>query len=347
MASPIGIRTLVTIAFTGVALTLAGCGSHGPARTRSNATHAPRPSKTSAATSLPQPGLRCPGPDTPATTLLFASRNGARLDGAVVGSGPVGAVLLPEYPGPYCGWWPYAVDLARHGVHVLLFDYHCQGLSTCGHDRRDYVADAAAAVGVLRAHGARSIALIGASLGGAVALAAAASQHPAALVDLSGERNPAKIIPGLHLGAMHYAPHVHAPALFAVARGDRYVSVNAMRTIYHATGSPTKTLRVLPRSAGHGWDTLTTPSSNFTALANQITAFVKAHRDTSRHQPGAQPAVGSIRSAHRCIVVAGELSRWLPLSQVADRKQSQDRPETELAEALVPRVHVVRPSITP
>src|ERR1700733_3987436 len=256
MASPIGIRTLVTIAFTGVALTLAGCGSHGPARTRSNATHAPRPSKTSAATSLPQPGLRCPGPDTPATTLLFASRNGARLDGAVVGSGPVGAVLLPEYPGPYCGWWPYAVDLARHGVHVLL------------------------------------------------------------------------------LGAMHYAPHVHAPALFAVARGDRYVSVNAMRTIYHAIGSPTKTLRVLPRLAGHGWDTLTTPSSNFTALANQITAFVKAHRDTSRHQPGAQPAVGSIRSAHRCIVVAGELSRWLPLSQVADRKKSEDRPKTGPAQRL-------------
>src|ERR1700733_8807061 len=34
MASPIGIRTLVTIAFTGVALTLAGCGSHGPAPTK-------------------------------------------------------------------------------------------------------------------------------------------------------------------------------------------------------------------------------------------------------------------------------------------------------------------------
>ena len=285
MAYPIGVSRLITIAATVVALTLAGCASHGPARTRSNARHAHPPSKTSAATGLPQPGLRCPGPDIPATTLLFASRNGARLDGALVGSGPIGAVLLSEYPGPYCGWWPYAVDLARHGVHVLLFDFHCQGLSTCGHDRRDYVADAAAAVTALRAHGARSIALIGASLGGAVALAAAASQHPAALVDLSGERNPAKIIPGLHLGAMRYAPRVHAPALFAVARGDRHVSLNAMRTIYHATRSPTKTLRVLPRSAGHGWDTLTTPNGNLTTLANQITAFVKEHRGTSRQQP--------------------------------------------------------------
>jgi dienelactone hydrolase len=284
MSCPIGIRTLVMIAFACVALTLAACGSHGPARTRSNATHARRPSETSAATGLPQPGERCPGPDAPATTLLFASRNGARLDGAMVGSGPIGAVLLSEYPGPYCGWWPFAVDLAHHGVQALVFDFHCQGLSTCGHHRGDYVADAAAAVAALRAHGAHSIALIGASLGGAVALAAAASQRPAALVDLSGERDPANIIPGLRLAAMHYAPHVRAPALFAVARGDKYVSVNAMRAVYHATGSPTKTLRVLPRSAGHGWDTLTSPSGNFTALASRITAFVKAHRATSPQQ---------------------------------------------------------------
>ena len=83
---------------------------------------------------------------------------------------------------------------------------------------------------------------------------------------------------------MHYAPRVHAPALFAVARGDKYVNVNAMRAIYHATGSPTKTLRVLPRSAGHGWDTLTGPSGNFTALASRIAAFVKAHRATRRQQ---------------------------------------------------------------
>jgi dienelactone hydrolase len=285
MANRTDICRLLTIAFTGVALMLAGCGSHAPARAHSAATHSSQPTKTSATTGLPAPGLRCPGPNMPATTLLFSSRSGARLDGALVGSGSIGAVLLSEYPGPYCGWWPYAVDLARHGVHVLLFDFHCQGLSACGHDPRDYVADADAAVAVLRAHGARSIALIGASLGGAIALAAAASQRPAALVDLSGEPNPAKIIPGLHLGPMQFAPHVHAPALFAVARGDRYVSANAMRAIYHAAGSPAKTLRVLPQSAGHGWDMLTGASGNFTALASQIITFVKAHQATSRQQP--------------------------------------------------------------
>ena len=297
MTYPIGVSRLITIAATVVALTLAGCASHGPARTRSNARHAHPPSKTSAATGLPQPGLRCPGPDIPATTLLFASRNGARLDGALVGSGPIGAVLLSEYPGPYCGWWPYAVDLARHGVHVLLFDFHCQGLSTCGHDRRDYVADAAAAVTALRAHGARSIALIGASLGGAVALAAAASQHPAALVDLSGERNPAKIIPGLHLGAMRYAPRVHAPALFAVARGRQ-------------TRQPQRHANDLPRDQIPHEDATRPPALSRTRLGHAHHPQRQPHHTrepnhrlrqrTPRHQPTAtnraERAVGLIPS---------------------------------------------------
>lgn len=277
MAHALAVRRFVAIGATGAALVLGGCASHGHARPNA-ATPNPSPRvATSAATSLPQPGTVCAGPGASATTLHFAARDGVRLDGALVGSGPIGAVLLSEYPGSYCGWWPYAVDLARHGVHVLLFDYHCQGLSACGGDRRDYVGDAAGAVAALRAHGARSIALIGASLGGALALAAAPSVHPATVVDLSGELNPAKIIPGLHLDGLQFAPRVRAPALFAVARRDRYVSVAAMRAIYRATGSPKKSLRVLPRSAGHGWDMLTGPGGTFTTLASRIIAFVTAH----------------------------------------------------------------------
>jgi dienelactone hydrolase len=282
MAGVFSIGRFAAIGLSGAALVLAGCGSHSPATTRSTAS-TPQPSiTTSAAADLPQPGVRCPGPDAPATTLYFPSRSGARLDGALVGSGPVGAVLLSEYPGPYCGWWAYAVDLARHGIHVLLFDFHCQGLSACDHHRLAYVADAAGAIATLRAHGARSIALIGASLGGAVALAAAASQHPAALIDLSGESDPGRIIRGLHLNGPHFAPRVHTPSLFAVARRDTYVTVDAMRRIYDATASRAKTLHILPRSAGHGWDMLTSPTGGFTPLARQIIAFVKTHPTTTQ-----------------------------------------------------------------
>jgi pimeloyl-ACP methyl ester carboxylesterase len=211
-----------------------------------------------------------------ATLLHFAARNGVRLDGAIVGSGPTGVVLLPEFPGSYCGWWAYAVDLARHGVRVLLFDYHCQGLSACGPHRRDYVGDVDGAVGALRAHGERTVALVGASIGGAVALAAAAQLHPAAVVDLSGESDPSTIIRGLHLDGTRFAPKLAAPVFFAVARGDSYVSVNAMRTVFRAARPP-KTLKVLPTSAGHGWDMLTAATGKFTPLADQIIAFIKAH----------------------------------------------------------------------
>lgn len=278
MACPRSIAKWLSSGLVAAALLLSGCGDHAATRSGGNTTRAVRPTTTApAAAQLPQPAVRCPGPNARAATLTFASRNGARLDGALLGSGPTGAVLLPEYPGSYCGWWSYAVDIARHGIHVLLFDYHCQGLSTCGSHRLDYMADAKAAAATLKRHGARSIALVGASLGGALALASAATLHPTAVIDLSGEPNPARIIPGVHLAAARFAPRVRAPALFAVAHGDHYVSVMAMRAVDRETSSAEKTLSVLARSAGHGWEMLTDSDGRFTQLAAQIIAFVKAH----------------------------------------------------------------------
>ena len=102
------------------------------------------------------------------------------LDGAIVGSGPVGAVLIHEYPGPMCGWWPYAAYLARHGVRALLFDLRCFGDSACDTGRGHATTDVAAAMQALREDGARSVALVGASMGGAIAVVAAARLHPAA-----------------------------------------------------------------------------------------------------------------------------------------------------------------------
>jgi esterase/lipase len=225
----------------------------------------------------PQPATRCPGPGMAAATLTFDSGDGARLDGALIGSGPDGVLLLPEYPGDYCGWWPYAVDLAHHGLHVLLFDYHCQGLSTCGHNQLGYLDDIRAAIATLQSHGTRSVALIGASLGGALALTAAASLHPAALVDLSGELNLTHIAPGVRLHPLRSARDVRSPSLFAVARHDHYISVRDMRTIYRADRSTDKTLHILPHTAGHGWDMLNDTAGSFTPLARQIIALVKRH----------------------------------------------------------------------
>jgi pimeloyl-ACP methyl ester carboxylesterase len=199
------------------------------------------------------------------------------LDGAIVGTGRVGVVLLHEYPGPMCGWWPYAVYLAHHGVRALLFDFRCFGLSSCPRGGKgDPVADVAAAIRVLREHGARSVAVLGASLGGVVAVMGGAALHPSAVVDLSGERNLGQLLPGVTLNSLTAASDLRVPALFVVARQDRYVSVADMRAIYRRARSSTKRLTVMPAAAGHGWDMLLGAGGGWSPLAHEVLAFVKS-----------------------------------------------------------------------
>jgi hypothetical protein len=54
-------------------------------------------------------------------------------------------------------------------------------------------------------------------------------------------------------GRGHATTDVTAPALFAVARGDRYVPVADMWTVERRLRSSTKRMIVLPAAAGHGW----------------------------------------------------------------------------------------------
>jgi pimeloyl-ACP methyl ester carboxylesterase len=257
----------------------AGCGSAGSDGHRSSA--ATRPPAVAA--SLPQPSVRCGEPNQRAATLRFPAADGVSLDGAIVGTGRIGVVLLHEYPGPMCGWWPYATFLAQHGVNALLFDFRCFGLSACPNGgRANPVADVAGAMRALRAHGARSIALVGASLGGVVAVIAGARLHPAAIVDLSGERDLTGLLTGVSLNSETAAPALHAPALFALARGDRGVTVTDMRAVYRLTRSPVKALTVLPTTAGHGWDMLVDADFGWSSLAREILAFVRAHAGPAR-----------------------------------------------------------------
>jgi alpha/beta hydrolase fold len=227
---------------------------------------------------LPQPSKRCGDPATHAKTLRFTTKDGVVLDGAVVGKGPVGAVLIHEHPGPLCLWWPYADYLAHHGVHALLFDMRCYGLSTCppsGH--RHPVDDVAAAMAALHREGARSIALVGASMGGAVAVVTAAELHPAALVNLSGEIDTSRITP-VDANAGAAADRVSAPALFAVARRDPVSPVTDMKTVARRARSSTKRLIVLPASFGHGIDMLSGTGSEWSPLAVDVTAFIRRYR---------------------------------------------------------------------
>ena len=129
-----------------LSLVLTGCGGGNSASRPHQQSSATATTGTAAASdaSLPQPSKRCGTPNAPATTLRFSAGDGTKLDGAIVGSGPVGVVLLHEYPGPMCGRWPYTVYLAHHGIHAILFDFRCLGLSACPRQAEgDEVADVA------------------------------------------------------------------------------------------------------------------------------------------------------------------------------------------------------------
>src|SRR5919197_788237 len=198
-------------------LALAGCGG--------SSHPAPRKEATSATAAAPARAARprCGDAAVTAHAIRFRTSDGVGLSGAVIGSGPVGAVLIHEYPRDLCGWWPYARYLSRHGVRALLFDLRCFGRSACPGGRGHAVDDVAAAVAELRRRGART------------------------------------------------------PALFAVARGDRYVSPADMRTLARRVRSRTRRVIVLPAIAGHGWDLLFGVGSDWSPLAATVAAFIRRH----------------------------------------------------------------------
>jgi pimeloyl-ACP methyl ester carboxylesterase len=160
-------------------------------------------------------------------------------------------------------------------MRALLFDLRCFGVSECPGPAGDGIADVAAAMRQLRQRGAREIWLIGASMGGAISVTAGAKLHPAGIVNLSGETSLAGLTP-VKANALAASSHLRVPALFVVARGDRYITPAQMRAMARRAPSPRKRVIVLPASYGHGWDMVLGNSSQWSPLAAQVAAFIKA-----------------------------------------------------------------------
>lgn len=261
------------------AIVLAACG--GPAK---QPARTPVPTATAqpatTATALQQPADRCGAPDKPAKLVTLTTSDGLKLDGASVGTGDLGVVLLHEYPADLCGWWPYANYLAARGMRALAIDMRCLGQSECGDKgKAGAIADVSAAMDELKAEGAKRVAIMGASYGGAIAVVAGSKLKPAAVVDLSGEQSLQALVPGYDdVDSLAAAPHLKAPALFVVARKDNYTPVADMRRVYRAAGSNHKQLIVLPFEAGHGLAVLSGFSSEWSPTAKRVERFLSALR---------------------------------------------------------------------
>jgi pimeloyl-ACP methyl ester carboxylesterase len=170
---------------------------------------------------------------------------GERLDAAVFGDGPVGIVLAHESDGSLCNWASAAPELADQGYRVLIFDFGQPATAA---------SDMVAATERIRDLGAKKVILGGASLGGTVALMAAARTHE--VVGAFSLSAPAVYGNAEALPAVR---RFRAPVLFVAAAEDSHFADDARR-LYRAAASREKKLLIVPGSE-HGTDLYGSPAA--------------------------------------------------------------------------------------
>jgi pimeloyl-ACP methyl ester carboxylesterase len=240
---------------------------------------------TSATTSPPGPVTEvCGPPDAPGRLTTIRASDGVRLAAIEAGSGERGVVLIPELGAAgKCGWWDYAAYLAAGGFRVVLFDHRCTGESSCppnGTAPTGLTSDIQGAVIRLRQQGATAIALLGASQGGAEALITATlpQRGVTGVAALSADELSTSLAAGPYPAtALAAAARLRLPVLFAVAKGDPYVSVQQTRQLYREAGSRRKQLVILGPDRGHGWDLLTAqPDGSRPIFSRTLLAFLRS-----------------------------------------------------------------------
>lgn len=215
------------------------------------------------------------------TQAKVRSPSGVSLRVVTLGSGPHGVVLLHQTDGTLCGWLSYGGYLAHRGFHVGLVDLRCHGDSSCPRTAAavaNVVADVKTLSTLLRKKGARTIGVVGASYGGAVAIGACepvradvcAALSPALLdEDLGGGLTAATAITGLR-----------TRLLLAVEPDDASSPMDADRALAGHAPPGTVDFEVLPAGAGHGWDTVEDPdiAGRWSSFSKSLVRFLSMRR---------------------------------------------------------------------
>ncbi len=178
-------------------------------------------------------------------TISFSTKDGGRVCADVYGQGTRAVVLAHGGRFNKESWREQARILMSHGFLTLAIDFRGFGCSTgpgqADFDHAPFANDVLAAVGYLKAHGAKTVAVVGGSFGGSAA------------GDASIESAPGEIDRIVLLGA---APNLSAEklksrVLFIVARDDANDSgrrLPGIRAQYEKAPQP-KQLVVLDGSA--------------------------------------------------------------------------------------------------
>lgn len=179
-----------------------------------------------------------------------------RLYAAEAGNGPTAVVLAHESPADLCGWLPIVPSLEHAGLRVLALDFRGFGDSGpgVGKGALAYDLDLRAAIAHVRGEGATKVVLVGASFGGAVALADGSRLEVDGVISLSGEPRLANA----GLNGLAGVRRLRVPLLVLASRDDHWCTGADARTIVRDAASHDKRATVYP-GAWHGWDMLVDP----------------------------------------------------------------------------------------
>ena len=266
-----------------VLLAVSACTSGGSP----SATPPPSPSLSPSASPSSQDPIRsaglaqrCGAPDVPSTLHRLRSTDGVVLSAASIGTGPRAVVLLHQSDGDACGWWSFGGPwLAGQGYRVLMLELRCFGESTCPGSQQigERLADVRAAAAWLRATGARTVSVVGVSMGGTIAAAAGADPRVAAnaVVDMSGELTSTPVQASPPLSARDAIPHLRSRLLYLTAAQDLGVDHTADLTLLSRAPAGHVTTTVVPDSGDHGWALLTTDGHTPSRWARALAAFLR------------------------------------------------------------------------
>jgi pimeloyl-ACP methyl ester carboxylesterase len=230
------------------------------------------PAPPSSADQAPEPEERCGSPaDDTIEKVVLTTSDGIELAAARLGSGPRGLVLVHQLGSDLCGWYPQARRWAQAGYQVIAFDQRCDGLSECGGP--EPALDVPAATAELRRDGAKTVQIIGASRGAAIALVAAARPETDAdaVVSLSAHDPRFSAAATAPITPIEAAPSLKVPLLFACADNDPSAFCgDSAKEFLGAVGTTDKKVVELKDSSLHGWDMLG-------MIESDVDTFLAAH----------------------------------------------------------------------
>ncbi len=237
---------LVTACSAAPATTRAEPTSTAAAATSTGAAPTTNPS----ATEIPEEGV----------ALTFPTADGLTLEGRRFGSGADFVVLAHMRPADMDSWFGFASTLAEKGFSALAFNFRGYGASEGSGFAVDVDVDAAIDEAVRL--GAKRVFVIGASMGGTGAIAAATQRPVAAVVTLSA--------PDAFEGvdAVSAASRLDVPALLIAAEDNQPYPDDAA-TIAAASPSPAEV--VVLSGSRHGTDMF---HDHDPALSDRILAFL-------------------------------------------------------------------------